>query len=81
MPNIRKLRRRYAEEMKLGQPFHPNELLAGKEVVEINKVGAYLETTDTSYQFTITGKAQKIIRNNQPTIDLNFESQSWIKKN
>ena len=68
----------YAEEMKLGQPFHPNELLAGKEMVEINKVGAYLETTDTSYQFTITGKAQKIIRNNQPTIDLNFESQSWV---
>jgi len=56
-------------------------LLAGKEMVEINKVGAYLETADTSYQFTITGKAQKIIRNNQPTIDLNFESQSWVKKN
>ena len=71
----------YAEEMKLGQPFHPNELLAGKEVAEINKVGAYLETADTSYQFTITGKAQKIIRNNQPTIDINFESQLWIKKN
>jgi ATP-dependent protease ClpP protease subunit len=71
----------YAEEMKLGQPFHPNELLAGKEMVEINKVGAYLETADTSYQFTITGKAQKIIRNNQPTIDINFESQSWVKKN
>lgn len=71
----------YAEEMKLGQPFHPNELLAGKEMVEINKVGAYLETTDTSYQFAITGRAQKIIKNNQPTTDLSFESQSWIKKN
>ena len=71
----------YAEEMKLGQPFHPNELLAGKEMVEINKVGAYLETADTSYQFTITGRAQKIIKNNQPTIDLNFESQSCVKKN
>src|SRR3989338_6471125 len=68
----------YAEEMKLGQPFHPNELLAGKEMVEINKVGAYLETTNTSYQFTITGKAQKIIKNNQPTIALNFESQSCV---
>lgn len=70
----------YAEEMKLGQPFHPNELLAGKDMAEINKVGAYLETSDTSYQFTITGKVQKIIRNNQPTIDFNFESQSWVKK-
>ena len=71
----------YAEEMKLGQPFHPNELLAGKEVADINKAGAYLETADTSYQFTITGKAQKIIRNNQSTIDINFDSQSWVKKN
>jgi len=71
----------YAEEMKLGQPFQPDELLAGKEVAEINKVGAYLETADTSYQFTITGKAQKIIRNNQPTVDINFDSQSWVKKN
>jgi hypothetical protein len=71
----------YAEEMKLGQPFYPNELLASKEMAEIEKVGAYLETVNTSYQFTITGKAQKTIRNNQPTVDMNLESQSWIKKN
>lgn len=70
----------YAKEMKLGQPFHPNELLADKEIAEINKVGAYLETADISYQFTIIGKAKKVIINNKPTIDLNFESQSWIKK-
>ncbi len=77
---MRELYEAYATEMKLGQPFHQNELLVGKEMAEINKVGAYLETADTSYQFTFSGKVQKVIRNNQPSIDLNFESQSWVKK-
>ena len=77
---MRELYEAYAMEMKLGQPFQPDELLVGKEMAEINKVGAYLETADISYQFTISGKAQKVIRNNQPTIDLKFESQSWIKR-
>ncbi len=70
----------YAEEMKFGQPFYPNELLMGKEMVEVEKAGAYLESTDLSYQFTFTGKVQKIIRNNQPAVDINFESQLWVKK-
>jgi len=77
---MRELYEVYAAEMKLGQPFHPNELLAGKDSAEIDRPGAYLETDDTSYQFTFLGKVQKIIRNNQPSIDLNFESQSWVKK-
>ncbi len=77
---MRELYAAYATEMKLGQPFHPNELLAGKDSVEIDRPGAYLETGDTSHQFTFSGKVQKIIRNNQPSIDLNFESQSWVKK-
>ena len=70
----------YADEMKLGQPFHPNELLAGKDSADFERPGAYLETSDTSYQFTFSGKVQKTIKNNQPSIDLNFESQSWVKK-
>lgn len=78
---MRELYEAYAVEMKLGQPFHPNELLAGKEMADIDRVGAYLETADLSYQFTFAGKVQKVIRNNQPSIDLNFESQSWVKKN
>lgn len=77
---MRELYAAYATEMKLGQPFHPNELLAGKDSAEIDRPGAYLETGDTSNQFTFSGKVQKIIRNNQPSIDLNFESQSWVKK-
>lgn len=77
---MRGLYEEYAQEMKFGQPFHPNELLVGKDMAEISKVGAYLETAQTSYQFTFSGKVQKIIRNNQPSIDLNFESQLWIKK-
>ena len=77
---MRELYELYAEEMKLGQPFHPNELLLGKEMAEIDRAGAYLEAVDASYQFTFSGKVQKVIRNNQPAIDLNFESQSWKKK-
>lgn len=77
---MRELYEMYASEMKLGQPFHPNELLAGKEMAEIDRAGAYLETADSSYRFTFTGKVKKDIRNNQPAIDINFESQSWVKK-
>lgn len=77
---MRELYDAYATEMKLGQPFHPNELLIGKDSAEIDQPGAYLETVDTTYQFTFSGKAQKVIKENRPTIDLNFESQSWVKK-
>src|SRR3989338_10771414 len=77
---MRELYDSYAYEMKLGQPFQPNELLLGKDSAEFERQGAYLETRNTSYQFTFSGKVQKIIRNNQPSIDLNFESQSWVKK-
>lgn len=77
---MRGLYEAYATEMKLGQPFHPNELLAGKDSAEIDRPGAYLETADTSYQFIFSGKVQKVIKDNRPTIDLNFESQSWVKK-
>lgn len=77
---MRELYDSYADDMKFGQPFHPNELLAGKDSADIERSGAYLETSDISYQFTFSGKVQKIIRNNQPSIDLNFDSQSWVKK-
>lgn len=77
---MRSLYTLYAEEMKLGQPFHPNELLAGKEMAEVDRTGAYLESSDMSYQFTFSGKVQKTIKNNQPAIDLNLESQSWKEK-
>lgn len=78
--NMRQLYEEYANTMKLGQPFHPNELLAGKDMAEISRNGAYIETSDTSYQFIFAGKVQKVIRNNQPTVDMNFDSQSWVEK-
>lgn len=77
---MRELYDDYATSMKLGQPFHPNELLSGRDSADVECPGAYLETSDVSYQFTFAGKVQKIIRNNQPSVDLNFESQSWVKK-
>jgi len=69
----------YAEEMKLGRPFHPNELLSGTETASIDYPGAYIESTDLSYRFKFSGKIQKTIRNNQPAIDMNIDSQSWVK--
>jgi hypothetical protein len=69
----------YAIPMKLGQPFHPNELLAGKDMAEIEQAGAYIESMGLSHQFNFTGKVQKTIRNNQPAIDMNLDSQLWVE--
>ena len=69
----------YATPMKLGQPFQPAELLAGKDMAEIRHAGAYIESAELSHQFTFTGKVQKTIRNNQPAIDMNIDSQLWIE--
>ncbi|MFH0712518.1 MAG: hypothetical protein V2A55_01530 [Candidatus Jorgensenbacteria bacterium] len=78
--HMRKLYEIYAEEMKFGQPFHPNELLSGRDFADINRTGASLETVDSSYQFIFSGKVKKEIRDNRPAIDINFESQSWVKE-
>ena len=69
----------YATPMKLGQPFQPAELLAGKEMAEIRHVGAYIESAELLHKFTFTGKVQKTIRNNQPVVDMNIDSQSWVE--
>ncbi|GFP31590.1 hypothetical protein HKBW3S34_02511, partial [Candidatus Hakubella thermalkaliphila] len=50
----------------------------GKEMAEIRHVGAYIESTALSHQFTFTGKVQKTIRNNQPVVDMNIDSQLWV---
>lgn len=71
----------YSKEMKLGQPFHPSELLGGQDMANVDYVGAYLDSKKLSYQFTFKGKAQKSIRNNQTAIDMNIDSQSWVEKN
>jgi hypothetical protein len=70
----------YATPMKLGQPFQPNELLAGKDMAEIRNAGAYIESAEYTHQFTFTGKVQKTIRDNKPVIDMNIDSQSWIEE-
>lgn len=70
----------YAKTMKLGQPFHPTEFLGDNEIAKFEYVSAYMEGSDLSYQFTLNGKVQKSIKNNQSTIDMNLESQSWKEK-
>ncbi len=72
----------YAKAMKLGQPFHPSELLVGgQDVADIDYVGAYIDSKELSHQFAFKGKAQKSIRNNRTAIDMNIGSQSWVERN
>jgi hypothetical protein len=78
--SMRELYAQYATDLRLGQPFNPGEVLANREMANVSNVGAYLETTSTSYQFTFTGNLLKVVKNNQPAIDLNFGSQAWLKK-
>lgn len=70
----------YAKIMKLGQPFHPSEFLGDNEISKFEYISAYMESADLSYQFILNGKVQKSIKNNQPAIDMNLESQSWKEK-
>ncbi len=71
----------YQSSMRLGQPFHPTELINQEDTSNnINYVGAYIDSKSLSYQFTFKGKAQKSIRNNQTAIDMNIDSQSWVEK-
>lgn len=67
----------YASEMKLNQPFHPSELLGGKEVADFELNTAFIENSDFLHRFVVSGKVQKTIRNNQSAIDLNVDSQCW----
>lgn len=69
----------YSVPMKLGQPFQPNELLAGKDMAEIKQAAAYIESMEFSHQFIFTGKVHKTIRDNKPVIDMNIDSQSWVE--
>lgn len=79
--NMLDLYEQYAEIMKLGQPFHPSELLSGQDNAIIDYAGAYMDSKELSYEFIFKGKVQKSIRNNQTAIDMNIDSQSWVKKN
>lgn len=78
--NMVDLYEQYAKAMKLGQPFHPTELLRGQDVANFDYTGAYIDSKELSYQFTFKGKVQKLIRNNQTAIDMNIDSQSWVEK-
>jgi len=70
----------YAEDMKLGVPFHPLEFLdSGKDSGDIKYSGAYIESTDLSDQFIFSGKALRALRDNKPAVDINIDSQKWVK--
>lgn len=78
---IHQLYKKYADDMKLNQPFHPNEFLGTREISDFEYNGAYVESVDLSYRFVFSGKVQKVIRNNQAAIDFNLESRLWKEGN
>lgn len=78
--HMHQLYEEYAETMGLGRQFNPQEFLQDKEINEFEYSGGYLETADLSYQFIYRAKAQKTIKNNQPTVDVNVQSSSWEEK-
>ncbi len=68
----------YADNMKLGIPFHPLELLGSeKELANIKYSGAYIESVGLSDQFIFRGRAKRTIRDNKPAVDININSQKW----
>ena len=68
----------YAEEMKLGVPFHPLEFLQpGKDSENINYSGAYIESIGLSDQFIYSGKVSRIIKDNKQAIDIKISSRKW----
>ena len=77
---LRELYEDYARDMHLGKQFNPVEVLATKDTVDVQRAGAYLETSDNSYEFMFTGRLQKTIRNNQPVVDVNLQYHPWVKK-
>lgn len=74
---MRKLYTSYAKAMKLGEKFNPQKILRKQDIEEFKYVGGYLETSDTSYQFSYKGKVKKTIKNNKPAVDVNVRSLSW----
>jgi hypothetical protein len=69
----------YEQTLELKKPFNPVELLGGREYQEMQYIGAFIESEDLTHKFMFRGKIRRLIKNNQPTIDINIESSVWEK--
>ncbi len=67
----------YSNEMKLGVPFDPLEVLGNRESVEVERAGAYIESKNLSNQFIFRGKVQKVIKNNKLEMDMQLGQPKW----
>ena len=68
----------YATYLKLNQPFRPRELLDGQEMAQIDYPGALIDSLEFTHKFVFSGKARRVIRNNQAAVDIDIDSRSWV---
>lgn len=69
----------YELVLELKKPFNPVEILGGNEYQEMKYIGAFIESEELSHKFVFNGKIRRVIKDNQPAIDVNIEKSIWEK--
>lgn len=70
----------YEKELKLKEPFVPDELLIHREnEVEFEAISGYLDSTEATDVFKFYGSIQKVIKNDQQMININIKKEQWEK--
>jgi len=67
----------YAELLELKKPFNALKVLGSNEYIETINVGAYIESEKLSHKFAFHAKIKRIVKDNQPCIDVNIEKSMW----
>lgn len=69
----------YEETLELKKPFNPVDILGGKDYEDFSYIGALIESESLAHKFVFQGKLRRVIKNNQPAIDVNIEKSVWKK--
>jgi len=76
--NIWQLYKEYESELKLNEPFSPDEiLLPGEKEIEFEAVSGILESAELTDIFKFHGSLQLSTSNNQEVINVNIKKQHW----
>ncbi|WP_217270014.1 SDH family Clp fold serine proteinase [Neobacillus endophyticus] len=70
----------YEKELKLKEPFIPDEFLIHREnEIDFEAVSGCLESTEAIDVFKFYGSIQRIIKNNQQMVNINIRKEQWEK--
>lgn len=69
----------YAQELKLGVPFNPAEILDGKSTNSFAYTGAYIESENNLDEFLFKGVVNKAEKEGQINIGMNIIASHWQK--